>query len=121
MKKFKLICIVSLMICFSYGLSSAHFGMVIPSDNMVMQEDSKKIELQLSFSHPFEMVGMPLVKPEGFYVIKDGKKQELNAALKETKVMDHKAYICNGTQTLLGTGRRLFYCSLYKNRSSRFW
>ncbi|MBU8910320.1 MAG: DUF4198 domain-containing protein [Desulfobacterales bacterium] len=92
MKNFKLICIVSLMICFSYGLSSAHFGMVIPSDNMVMQEDSKKLELELSFSHPFEMVGMPLVKPESFFVVKDGKKQDLNATLKEIKVMDHKAW-----------------------------
>ena len=92
MKNFKLICMVSLMICFAYGLSSAHFGMVIPSDNMVMQDDSRKVVFQLSFSHPFEMVGMPLVKPESFFMIKDGKKQDLNAVLKETKVMDHKAW-----------------------------
>ncbi|MBW2655366.1 MAG: DUF4198 domain-containing protein [Deltaproteobacteria bacterium] len=92
MKNFKLICMVSLMICFSYGLSSAHFGMVIPSDNMVMQDDSKKVELQLSFSHPFEIVGMPLVKPEKFFMVKDGKKQGLNGTLKETKVMNHNAW-----------------------------
>lgn len=92
MKNFKLVCIVTLMIYFSYGLSFAHFGMVIPSDNMVMQDDSRKVELVLSFSHPFEMVGMPLVKPLEFFMVKDGKKQDLNAALQETKVMEHKAW-----------------------------
>jgi len=66
--------------------------MVIPSDNMVMQDDSKNIELQLSFSHPFEMVGMPLVKPLDFFMVKDGKKQDLHSTLHEIKVMNHKAW-----------------------------
>ena len=44
----------------------AHFGMVIPSDSMVMQEDSRNLLLHLSFSHPFEMIGLDLVKPNGF-------------------------------------------------------
>ncbi len=92
MKNFKLVCIVILVVCFSYGLSLAHFGMVIPSDTMVMQDDSKKVELQLSFSHPFEMAGMPLVKPEKFFMVKDGKQQDLNAALQGTKVMGHNAW-----------------------------
>jgi cobalt/nickel transport protein len=46
----------------------AHFGMVIPSDSMVMQEDSRTVNLALSFSHPMEMVGMPLEKPKVFSV-----------------------------------------------------
>jgi len=33
----------------------AHFRMVITSDSMVMQEDNRKIEVTLSFSHPFEI------------------------------------------------------------------
>ena len=92
MKNLKMICMVTLMICFSYVLSFAHFGMAIPSDNMVMQDDSKKIDIQLSFSHPFEMVGMPLIKPAGFFVIQDGKKQDLKTSLEEIKVMDHQAW-----------------------------
>ena len=31
----------------------AHFGMIIPSDSMVMQGEKKTVELALSFSHPF--------------------------------------------------------------------
>ncbi len=41
----------------------AHFGMLIPSDSMVMQADSRTINLTLSFSPPMEMVGMELEKP----------------------------------------------------------
>ncbi|MBC8440234.1 MAG: DUF4198 domain-containing protein [Deltaproteobacteria bacterium] len=92
MKCFKRGGLVLLIVCFSWGLSFAHFGMVIPSDNMIMQDDSKKIDISLSFSHPFEMIGMPLVKPESFFVIKDGKKQDLKASLEEIKVMAHQAW-----------------------------
>ena len=92
MKYFKLACLILLMICFSGGVSFAHFGMVIPSDNMVMQEDSRKIDIQVSFSHPFEMIGMPLAKPKEFFVIKNGKKQNLNSRLQKIKVMDQEAW-----------------------------
>ncbi|MCP3899229.1 MAG: DUF4198 domain-containing protein [Desulfobacteraceae bacterium] len=70
----------------------AHFGMLIPSDNMVMQDDTRKIDLVLSFSHPFEGIGMTLVKPEKFFVVKDGKKESLLNNLKATKVMGEKAW-----------------------------
>ncbi|MDA3969744.1 MAG: DUF4198 domain-containing protein [Desulfobulbaceae bacterium] len=76
------------------GQAMAHFGMVIPSDNIVTQQ-KKSVELSLSFSHPFELIGMDLTKPEKFYVIKDGKKTDLLASLKETKVMGHKAWQTN--------------------------
>ena len=46
----------------------AHFGMIIPSDSMVMQDDNRTITVTLSFSHPFEMVGMELVEPKAFHV-----------------------------------------------------
>lgn len=74
------------------GSSIAHFGMVIPSDSMVMQDDKRTIDLQVSFSHPFEMIGMPLVKPASFYVLANGKKQVLTDNLKPIKVMDHDAW-----------------------------
>ena len=68
----------------------AHFSMVIPSDNIVTQQ-KKSIDLTLSFSHPFEIVGMELVKPEKFYVTKAGKKTDLLGSLKESKTIGHKA------------------------------
>ena len=73
----------------------AHFGMLIPSDTMVMQGDSKTVSLVLSFSHPFEGVGMELVKPREFGVMANGKKQDLLGDLKEVKVMEHSAWQAN--------------------------
>ena len=83
--------VVSLMILVS-SPALAHFGMVIPSDSMVMQDDNRTVEVTLSFSHPMEMVGMPLEKPKIFSVFSGGKSSDLLDQLKQTKVMDHKAW-----------------------------
>jgi cobalt/nickel transport protein len=70
----------------------AHFGMMIPSDSMIMQEDNRNVQVTLSFSHPFEMVGMELEKPKKFDVIFDGEKSDLLETLKKTQVMGHTAW-----------------------------
>ena len=81
------------ILVFGLGRSAgAHFGMVIPSDNMVMQADDRTIALNLSFSHPMEMVGMPLVKPKAFTVQANGEEQDLIPVLQPTQVMDHPAW-----------------------------
>ena len=92
MKYLKLSIMVVVSICSLCGVSLAHFGMVIPTDNMVMQDDQKQIDIDLSFSHPFEMAGMPLVKPHNFFVIKDNKQTLLIDTLKEIKIMGNKAW-----------------------------
>jgi cobalt/nickel transport protein len=103
------------------GNAFAHFGMVIPSTNIVKKDNNidmleldsldkldspqKKnvVTLDLSFSHPFEMKGMDLKglnskgeesnDPPKFYVISSrGKKTDLQPSLKESTVMGHKAY-----------------------------
>ena len=68
MKKFSMALIVAVFILMMALPAWSHFGMLIPSDSMVMQEDSRTVTLTLSFSHPFEMVGMELVKPKAFNV-----------------------------------------------------
>lgn len=83
--------LVSLMLLI-HSVANAHFGMVIPSDNMVMPEDSRMITLDLSFSHPFEMIGMDLVKPAAFMVFHDGKHTDLMSGLQKRTVMDHSAW-----------------------------
>ena len=74
------------------GQASAHFGMVIPSDSMVMQGENKDVKVTLSFSHPFEGHGMELVKPVAFGVMANGKKQNLLGDLKKVQIMDHTAW-----------------------------
>jgi len=70
----------------------AHFGMLIPSDSMIMQGEGRTVHLTVSFSHPFEGVGMPMERPRAFGVQAGGKRTDLAAALKEAQVMGHRAW-----------------------------
>jgi len=70
----------------------AHFGMVIPSDDIVSQDDPRQISLRLMFVHPFEMRGMPLEKPEAFSVVMGQEKTDLSGRLKETGFLGQKAW-----------------------------
>jgi cobalt/nickel transport protein len=90
-KRHQLIMALSISIWCS-SLSFAHFGMVIPSDSMVMQADPKTLQATLSFSHPHEMKGMNLVKPKAVFVVANGVKNDLAHSLKETKVMEGMAW-----------------------------
>ncbi len=74
------------------GTAMAHFGMVIPSDSMVMQKDNRMVNLKLSFSHPFEQAGMELVKPKAFGVLANGNQINLVDQLTGIDVMGHKAW-----------------------------
>ncbi len=70
------------------GSALAHFGMVIPSENIVTPE-KKSVDLTLSFSHPFEGQGMELVKPVTFYAVCQGRASNLLDSLKAVEVMGH--------------------------------
>ena len=86
-------CLAALALVLSFSCPAlAHFGMVIPSASTVEDQGGATISLELSFSHPMEMVGMPLVKPKVFQVVADGKAQDLLGALKATKIMDNDAW-----------------------------
>jgi cobalt/nickel transport protein len=92
MKKLNIISIFTVLLLVISSNCFAHFGMVIPSDSMVMQGDARDLSLILSFSHPFEMSGMDMEKPVKFEMILKDKKTDLLSSLKETKVMDRKAW-----------------------------
>jgi len=92
MKKAVFIVIFTGLLFAAAGSVSAHYGMVIPSDSMVMQGESRTVHLKLSFSHPFEGEGMELAKPRAFGVMANGKKQSLLNTLKPAKVMNHSAW-----------------------------
>ena len=65
--------------------ASAHFGTVIPSDDIVTQDDSKTLNMEIKFIHPLEMHYMEMVKPKKFGVVHDGKNKDLLGTLKEAK------------------------------------
>lgn len=74
------------------GHAFAHFGMIIPSDSMIMQKEEKTISVKVSFSHPFEGMGMDLSKPKIFGVMANGKKIDLIKRLKKDRMMGHTAW-----------------------------
>jgi cobalt/nickel transport protein len=91
--------ITALAIAFAIVLTAqtalAHFGMLIPSDTMVMQSDERSVALTLSFSHPMEMIGMELEKPKVVGVLANGSRQDLLGQLKPATVMDHGGWQLN--------------------------
>lgn len=93
MKRLYVLIIPALIFFFSSVFpASAHFGMVIPSDSMVMPEEVRTVDLILSFSHPFEAVGMVLEKPEHFTVTHEGRTSELTDQLEKTSTMGQTAW-----------------------------
>lgn len=75
-----------------FSLAEAHFGMVIPSDQMVMPGDPKTVQLRVMFWHPFEGVGLDLEKPAAFGVAVHGEKADLLGELKPVQVKGHQAW-----------------------------
>lgn len=69
----------------------AHFGMVIP-DSPVITQNKRSGELFLSFSHPFELIGMELERPAKFSVTAGKKTTDLLPTLEPAEVMQHKAW-----------------------------
>ena len=92
MKKFSVTTLLATVFLMISSNSFAHFGMLIPSNSMIMQGDAREISLTLSFSHPFEMVGMDMEKPAKFGLLLNENKTDLLPSLKQTKVMGGKAW-----------------------------
>jgi len=63
----------------------AHFGVVLPSDDIVTQEDSKDLTVEVKFIHPFEMHYMEMEKPKRFGVLHKGKTQDLLKTLEKAQ------------------------------------
>lgn len=93
MKKGNVICFCFIMLILFSSSVYAHFGMVIPSNSMVMNPQNMVLTITCSFSHPMEMKGMTMERPKVFGVMRgDGKKENLINFLKQTEVMGHKAW-----------------------------
>ena len=95
MKRTRICLVAGLFLSILAGNAFAHFGMVIPSDTMVRQNENRVINITFSFSHPFEGEGMELVEPNRCDVVINAKKKDLLSSLEETKVMGHKAWTVN--------------------------
>lgn len=91
MKKFTVMSFLTAMLYLPPGLALAHFGMVIP-DHHIIDQQNKDTALILSFSHPFENIGMDLTQPKKFTVTANGQTTDLLATLAPVSFMGHKAW-----------------------------
>ena len=85
----------------------AHFGMIIPSDEMVMKGESSNVAMQIMFWHPFEGMGMDLAKPAEFGVVANGQKQDLLATLTPLKLRGRDTW--KTSYTIKRPGIYVFY------------
>ena len=92
MKFLNMTLLIAISIVIVAGPAWTHFGMLIPSDSMLMQDDNRTVTVTLSFSHPFELVGMDMAKPKVINVLAGGNKAGLLDSLEATSVMGHKAW-----------------------------
>jgi cobalt/nickel transport protein len=76
----------TLTVLFSFSLAWAHFGMVIPSDDIVSKGDNKEITLQVKFIHPFEGDYMNMEMPKAFGVTAGEEQTDLLNTLKKKEV-----------------------------------
>lgn len=85
----------------------SHFGVIIPSDDIVSQKDSKKITLQVKFIHPFEWQFMNMEKPKKFGVMAEGKNQDLLGDLKMKKMKNFSFW--EASYNVKEPGNHIFY------------
>ncbi|MEO0227204.1 MAG: DUF4198 domain-containing protein [candidate division WOR-3 bacterium] len=84
MKRARFICVF--LFCLTIPLYG-HFQMILPSTNIVEDQNSATINLELIFCHPFEQTLMNMEKPIQFGVMINGeKKEDLSSLLIKKKV-----------------------------------
>ncbi len=90
----------------------AHFQMIIPSDDMIKQDEPRKLQIDARFWHPLEGYGMAMDKPVQFGVMHRETKIDLMDQLRAVKQTDkdgkaHVAYAM--TYELKRPGDYIFY------------
>lgn len=89
MKKWLLGGVILLLMLFRAGPAAAHFAMIIPSDSMIGEGESRLLRVTLAFSHPFEGKGRELARPVQFGVVTGRWKKSLLHLLERTSIMGH--------------------------------
>lgn len=106
MRKFKIFTLSIILLTF-VSQAWAHFGMLIPSDDIVSGKDSKRLNLALKFIHPFEGIYMNMEKPKSFGVMSNGKKTDLLPSLKSKKIKGFSTW--EATFDIKEPGDHIFY------------
>ena len=74
-----------LLLLIFVSTSGAHFGAIIPSDDIISQSDPMLLGLQLKFIHPMERHYLEMVRPQAFGVLNRGQVIDLLDTLQQRK------------------------------------
>ncbi|GMT48262.1 MAG: ATP-dependent DNA ligase [bacterium] len=85
--------LITLLMLTPVSVAWAHFGVIIPSDDIVSKKDKKTINLQIEFMHPFEGQYMEMARPKAFDVMVNGEKHNLLSTLKRKKVKGFSTWV----------------------------
>lgn len=74
----RLPCVIFLIALFSLvPTAQAHFGILLPSDDIITQQDPNTLVVEAKFIHPMERHYMEMAKPKHFGVVHRGRQTEL--------------------------------------------
>lgn len=94
MKKIAYLMILAFVVVLSFAsMTSAHFQLILPSDDLITEGEDSKLDIQLIFTHPSEASHtMDMEKPVEFGVYRKGKFKDLTNQLQETTFQHGKAW-----------------------------
>jgi cobalt/nickel transport protein len=70
----------------------AHFGVILPDQSTVMDQEKTTVHFDISFQHPMEQQGLTMAPPKAFGVFAGGKKTDLKAGLKKQQILGKDAF-----------------------------
>jgi cobalt/nickel transport protein len=80
----------------SGSVAEAHFLVLLPATEIVEDQDSRTVNLDLRFTHPMEQgPTMNLAKPRQIGALVNGKRIDLSGQLKSRTVDGKSAYMCS--------------------------
>jgi cobalt/nickel transport protein len=107
MKGFTRFLISIVFVLFLATTAFAHFGVIMPSDDIIGEKDQKKINLKVYFMHPFEQEWLNMEKPKLFIVMLGDEKTDLLSTLVNKKVKGKNAW--EAQFTIKRPGDYIFY------------
>ncbi|MCX7822876.1 MAG: DUF4198 domain-containing protein [Syntrophobacterales bacterium] len=72
---------VLLCLLFAAPTAMAHFGVIIPSDDIITSKDLRKITIAIKFTHPMEDIYMEMEKPKRVGVLYGEQQEDLTPTL----------------------------------------
>jgi cobalt/nickel transport protein len=87
--------------------AGAHFGLVLPSDDIVEQGEPRTLTLAVRFLHPFEGHAMEMARPRAFGVLVRGARLDLTGSLSKAPAGGAMAWAA--AYALKGPGDHTFY------------